>query len=88
MAESVENLKKRIADLEAQIATLRVGRRVLLNLVARLQQEKKTETTRLEREKHALEMRNKRLARSLLDQLAGSGPRLLELPGLQQKSLK
>lgn len=88
MAESVEGLKKRIADLEAQVATLRVGRRVLLNLVARLQQEKKTETTRLEREKRMLEMRNKRLVRSLLDQSTGTGPRLLEVSDMRQKNLK
>jgi hypothetical protein len=76
MVDDREVLRTRISELQAQVATLRVGRRILLNMVAKLQEDRKTETSRLEKQMRALETRNKRLCRNLHDQTGAGSAKL------------
>lgn len=58
-------LVERVRELEAKVEHLRVSRRVLMNLVSKLEEEKSSLITRLEKEKHRLEINNARYARAL-----------------------
>lgn len=64
-SENHGDLIERIRELEAKVEHLRVSRRVLMNLVSKLEEEKCSLITRLEKEKHRLEISNAKYARAL-----------------------
>lgn len=57
--------KKRARELEEKIEQLRLSRRVLMNLVEKLENERNNSFKRLERENRRLHSLNHRYARSL-----------------------
>lgn len=59
-------LQRRIQELEEKIEQLRLSRRVLMNLIERMEKEKATFLSRLEKENKKLHRANCRYARSLL----------------------
>lgn len=59
------NLNCRIKELEEKIDQLRFSRRVLMNLVERLEKEKWENMSRLERDKKRLQLQNSKYARIL-----------------------
>jgi len=62
----IDYLQKRVRELEEKVEQLRLSRRVLMNLVEKLEKEKNTFLSRLERENKKLHLANYRYARSLL----------------------
>ncbi|BCV25031.1 hypothetical protein [Gelria sp. Kuro-4] len=64
-AGGVEALHREISGLEARLAGLRLGRRVLMNLIELLEKRRRTEVQQLEREVARLKRRNRALARLL-----------------------
>jgi len=67
MLEEEKSLKKKILTLEEKLEHLRVSRRVLMNLVERLEKEKQDEIGRLEGLNRKLKESNSRYARYLID---------------------
>ncbi|HEX3015393.1 MAG TPA: translation initiation factor 2 [Desulfobacteria bacterium] len=63
----VELLKQQNRELEEKIEHLRVSRRVLMNLLEKVEREKGGLVTRLERENKKLQRNNSRFAQSLLN---------------------
>ncbi len=59
-------LQKRVKELEEKVEQLRLSRRVLMNLIEKLEKEKTSFQTRLERENKKLLHTNYRYARWLL----------------------
>ncbi|HOB81869.1 MAG TPA: translation initiation factor 2 [Peptococcaceae bacterium] len=59
--------KKRILDLENQVNQLRISRRVLMNLIEKIESDKREILTQLEKEKHKLKMNNQRYAKWLME---------------------
>ena len=59
-------LRSRVAELERQVEQLRISRRVLMNLVEKLEREKKTTLQELEKENRRLQLNNRRYARLLM----------------------
>lgn len=69
MADDLEQdryLKERVAELEEKIEQLRLSRRVLMNLVEKVEREKACFLTRLEKENRRLSQNNCRFARCLI----------------------
>lgn len=64
--DDVFYLKRRIQELEEKVEQLRLSRRVLMNLVEKMEREKNGYLTRLERENRRLHRDNYRYARWLL----------------------
>ncbi|MCR4440889.1 MAG: translation initiation factor 2 [Peptococcaceae bacterium] len=59
-------LRRRVKELEKQVEQLRVSRRVLMNLIERMEEEKKNSVSRLEKENKKLQMDNRRYAKRLM----------------------
>lgn len=59
-------LKKRIQELEEKVEQLRLSRRVLMNLIEKIEKDKTGFLTRLERENRKLHLDNYRYAQRLL----------------------
>ena len=62
------NLQRRVDELEARIRSLRMSRRVLLDLLRRVEHEKQQRLQALEREVAVLRARNQAYARRLWEQ--------------------
>ncbi|MBE3587149.1 MAG: translation initiation factor 2 [Thermoanaerobacteraceae bacterium] len=62
----VTYLQRRVRELEEKVEQLRLSRRVLMNLIERMEKEKTTFLAQLERENKRLHRANCRYARSLL----------------------
>lgn len=58
--------QQRVEELEEKVEQLRLSRRVLLNLVEKLEKERICSLTRLEEENKRLHLTNNRYARSLV----------------------
>ncbi len=63
----MEMLQQRIRELEEKVEHLRVSRRVLMNLLEKVEREKGGLVSRLERENRKLQHDNSRFAKSLLN---------------------
>jgi predicted RNase H-like nuclease (RuvC/YqgF family) len=72
---TMEYLQQRINELEEKIEHLRVSRRVLMNLVERIEREKSGFVNKLEKENRRLQYNNYRFAKSILNK----NRRILEL---------
>nr|WP_152947314.1 translation initiation factor 2 [Desulfofundulus thermobenzoicus] len=59
-------MQRRVRELEEKVEQLRLSRRVLMNLIERMEKEKTTFLAQLERENKRLHRANSRYARSLL----------------------
>lgn len=59
-------LRRRVRELEKQVEQLRVSRRVLMNLIERMEEEKKNSLSRLEKENKRLQINNRRYAKKLM----------------------
>lgn len=66
MASDYQMLKTRIEELEQRVEHLRVSRRVLMNLVEKLEHEKNQMMARLEKENRKLQRNNAMYAQTLL----------------------
>ncbi|MCL4441065.1 MAG: translation initiation factor 2 [Firmicutes bacterium] len=64
----LQYLQRRIQELEEKIEQLRLSRRVLMNLIEKIEKDKSTFVTRLEKENRKLHKDNYRYAQSLLKQ--------------------
>lgn len=62
-----EGLRARVRELERRVRVLRTSRRVLMTLLSRLEQERREDISRLEREQAKLKRRNARYARLILE---------------------
>lgn len=62
----MEYLLQRVQELEAKVEQLRLSRRVLMNLIEKMEKEKTFFQTRLEKENRKLHRDNYRYARWLL----------------------
>lgn len=67
LPDEVEALRARVRELERRVRVLRTSRRVLMTLVSRLEQERRSEVARHERERGRLQRRNARYARIILE---------------------
>lgn len=63
--KSVQHLEQRIQELEEKIDHLRFSRRVLMNLIERLEKDKWGSLSKLERENKKLQLNNCKYARTL-----------------------
>ena len=61
--------QQRVEELEEKVEQLRLNRRVLLNLVEKLEKEKNCSLTRLEKENKKLHLINNRYARSIVKKI-------------------
>ena len=66
MNSDVISLQKRVRELEEKVEQLRLSRRVLMNLIEKLEKEKTSFQNRLEKENKKLLCTNYRYARWLL----------------------
>ena len=64
----VRDLDRVIADLEARVRSLRLSRRVLLNLLRRVEEDRQRQVEALRRELEYLRARNRRYARRIWEQ--------------------
>lgn len=62
----INYLQRRVQELEEKVDQLRLSRRVLMNLIEKLEKEKSCFLSRLEKENRKLHKANYRFARSLL----------------------
>ncbi|KUK83406.1 MAG: putative translation initiation factor 2B subunit [Pelotomaculum thermopropionicum] len=62
----ISYLKKRVQELEERVEQLRLSRRVLMNLIERIEKDKNKFLSRLENENRKLHLNNYRYARRLL----------------------
>ncbi|NPV72203.1 MAG: translation initiation factor 2 [Pelotomaculum sp.] len=62
----ISYLRRRIQELEEKVEQLRLSRRVLMNLIEKIEREKNGFLSRLERENRKLHQDNYRYARRLL----------------------
>lgn len=62
-----EELKRRLRLLEERVQGLRASRRILMNLLAAQEREKRSQIQRLERENSRLQQQSSRYAREVLD---------------------
>lgn len=60
-------LRNRVLELERQVEQLRVSRRVLMNLVEKLEKERNASLHELEKENRRLQLNNRRYARWLMN---------------------
>lgn len=63
----IDFLQSRIQELEEKVDQLRLSRRVLMNLIERIERERSGTLTRLEKEKKKLKKDNYRYARKMLN---------------------
>ncbi len=66
-ADEMAELKRRVQILEERIAGLRASRRILMNLVAAQEREKRSRIQRLEQENHRLQRQSTRYAKAVLE---------------------
>jgi len=59
--------QKKIRDLENQVNQLRISRRVLMNLIEKIESDKKEILRQLEKEKHKLKLNNQKYAKWLME---------------------
>lgn len=64
----IQYLQKRIQELEEKIEQLRLSRRVLMNLIEKIEKDKSGFVSRLEKENRKLHQDNYRYAQNLLKQ--------------------
>lgn len=64
--ESTEALKKRVIELEERLFAQRAGKKVLLQLLELMQEERREELIRLKWENERLKEKNRRLAKMLI----------------------
>ncbi|MDO7787443.1 translation initiation factor 2 [Desulforamulus aquiferis] len=64
----IHYLQKRIQELEEKIEQLRLSRRVLMNLIEKIEKDKSGFVSRLEKENRKLHKDNYRYAQNLLQQ--------------------
>lgn len=84
MASEYQLLKTKIEELEQRVEHLRVSRRVLMNLVEKLEHEKNNMMAKLEKENRKLQRNNAMYAQSLLTK----NRRIMELEEeMQSKTL-
>ena len=62
----INYLQKRVYELEEKVEQLRLSRRVLMNLVEKLEREKSGSVSKLEKENRKLQISNCRYAKFLL----------------------
>jgi len=62
----LEDLRVRIRELEAKIDALRMGRRVLMNLIESVENENRTEMERLKNQNERLQKNNSRYAKMIM----------------------
>ncbi|ABO50433.1 conserved hypothetical protein [Desulforamulus reducens MI-1] len=74
----VQYLQSRIKELEEKIEQLRLSRRVLMNLIEKVEKEKSLFVAKLEKENRKLHIDNYRYAKNLLQQ----NRRIVELQNL------
>ncbi|MDF2630163.1 MAG: hypothetical protein K0R39_3994 [Symbiobacteriaceae bacterium] len=65
--DEMSQLRQRVRVLEERIQGLRASRRILMNLLAAQEREKRSRIQRLEQENVRLQQRNSRFAREVLD---------------------
>ena len=85
--EDVVFLQNRIKELEEKVDHLRFSRRVLMNLVEKIEGEKGGSVDRLEKENRKLQQSNFKYARSLLKKNQEIVELETKLEGDKQKSL-
>ncbi len=61
-----EMLKKRIEDLEEKVQHLRVSRRVLINLLEKVERERRQEMEKLEKVNRRLQKSNSKYAKDII----------------------
>ncbi|MDD2497633.1 MAG: translation initiation factor 2 [Desulfitobacteriaceae bacterium] len=83
MASDYQIMKIRIEELEQRVEHLRVSRRVLMNLVEKLEKEKNCAMTKLEKENRKLQRHNAFYAQTLLIK----NRRIMELEEQMQSKL-
>gem|GEM_PF-1361428 len=66
-SDEVSQLRQRVRVLEERIQGLRASRRILMNLLAAQEREKRSRIQRLEQENVRLQQRTSRYAREVLD---------------------
>ncbi|SHK71841.1 translation initiation factor 2 [Desulforamulus aeronauticus] len=64
----IQYLQKRIQELEEKVEQLRLSRRVLMNLIEKIEKDKTGFVSKLEKENRKLHKDNYRYAKSLLKQ--------------------
>lgn len=62
----IDCLRKKIQELEERVEQLRLGRRILMNLIEKMERDKDRFLSRLENENRKLHKNNYRYARRLL----------------------
>lgn len=82
-SEDFHYLQKRIVELEDKIEQLRLSRRVLMNLIEKIEKDKSGFVSRLEKENRKLHKDNYRYAQSLLKQ----NRRIVELQSKLENTL-
>lgn len=65
--DEVSQLRHRVRVLEERVQGLRASRRILMNLLAAQEREKRSRIQRLEQENQQLQQRSSRYARAVLD---------------------
>jgi len=83
MPSEYQIMKDRIEELEQRIEHLRVSRRVLMNLVEKLEKEKSSMLLRLEKENRKLQRNNAMYAHNILVK----NRRIMELEAEMQSKL-
>lgn len=64
--KDLEFLRDRVLELEEKVEQLRLSRRILMNLIEKIEKDKAGFLTRLERENRKLQQNNYRYAKRLL----------------------
>lgn len=64
--QELRYLRNRVKDLEKQVEHLRISRRVLMNLVEKIEYERKEDRRHLEKENKRLQISNQRYANCLM----------------------
>ena len=80
----INYLQRRVKELEDKVEQLRLSRRVLMNLIEKLEKEKSTFLARLEKENKKLHCANYRYARWLLRK----NSQIVELETRLQENIK
>lgn len=62
----VESLRRQVKELEEKVEHLRFSRRVLMNLVEKIEREKSGYLSKLEKENKKLQFNNSKYAKSIL----------------------
>lgn len=64
--QEIRYLRQRVQDLEKQVEHLRVSRRVLMNIIEKLEKEKRVSLSQLEKEVKRLQYNNQKYAQWLM----------------------